>query len=819
MRPLPRRLAVALAAVLLAATPALAAAAPGDASARGPRGGGGGPGAADGAVDLSGSRQSYGTTNPLVVRNPVCDERLGRDQQENCRVTGTPEGRYPTSNYGFEIHIDTGVDNVVGNFQALLAHIANAIWLALLFVLGLVITLLGWAFELNPFTDNATMGEISAGLERFYRAFTSPWLVVALVIVGGVGLYRGLVKREVAATVGGTLLTVALMIGALVVIHAPRETVGKVSELSNQAAQSVIAAPQRGSLSNPTSSYAEATDEVWRDMTIPGFAALNFSNVDWALSEPDPVLLAKSNETACQDYAYLSSLDRRQLRRIFAVNGGQLDCSEIAPIAPRPRTNAEIWLRNSPGSEARDSLWDEFTDDPPYNTYFAIQGDGGAWTRLPLVLLIGLGLLGGIALFSWLALRIFVQTAVAFVLVLTTPVALFLPAFGESGRRAFGFWATTLLGALVSKLIYAALLSVVLFATTVVGSLIRGGGGVGAMMSFLVMAGLWWAVFLKREELVAWISVSRDDSEGGSGALGRLTGLYAATRMGGAILRPLGAGAGGAARGAAGAAAGGFLGSRHDRAEGTRRVAEGELERRARERLAGRRRDAENLISEQAGRRARLAALTAERAEAVEAAGRHRAAGSDAPDRWARGRHQDASRDADQRGERLAAEHGELSARIAADEAREAGARAFLARAEERRAASGSEWSAGNLANAREAIRRDANQPVSSGVHAWRVEMTPERYERLEGRERETAHRKVADALRQDRTAFGAIPDRPEGAVKRAGQRAYRGAVRREHGTAGHRQLQAAGRAARRERRRVDGGRARRLPPPGGASR
>ena len=37
---------------------------------------------------------------------------------------------------------------------------------------------------------------------------------------------------------------------------------------------------------------------------------------------------------------------------------------------------------------------------------------------------VALGLLGGICLLAWLALRIFVQTAVAFVLVLMTPIAL-----------------------------------------------------------------------------------------------------------------------------------------------------------------------------------------------------------------------------------------------------------------------------------------------------------------------------------------------------------------------------------------------------------
>src|SRR6185295_15054517 len=332
---------------------------------------------------------------------------------------------------------------------------------------------------------------------------------------------------QFAQAIAGSLLTVALMVAGLAILHEPRSTVGTVAGFTNDAAQAVIAAPQAGSVSNPSSSYAEATAETWNAMTLPGFAALNFSDMGWALSRPDPELLAKANETACLDYAYLRTIPRDALRRLLA-SGGEIDCDKVAAAVPPPRTNAELWLRNSPGSEARDSLWDEFTDDFPYSSYFAIQGDGGAWTRLPLVLLIGLGLLGGIALLAWLAIRIFVQTAVAFVLVLSTPLVLFMPAFGERGRAAFAFWAGTLAGALVSKLIYAALLAVTLFATNVVASLVP--TGAGAFMGFLVMAGLWWAVFLKRDDILSFLSVA-PDGEGGSGRLGALTGLYATQQL------------------------------------------------------------------------------------------------------------------------------------------------------------------------------------------------------------------------------------------------------------------------------------------------
>jgi hypothetical protein len=796
--------ATLLCAMVLASPAAQARAAPADGDQRGraaqasdrdSRGRGSARGG-DGAAGLvaGGDEHSLGQVNPLQVENPLCDKRLGRAEQRNCQVTGTPEGRYPTSNYGFEIHIDTGVDNIVGNFQSLLAHIADAIWMALLFVLSLVLTLLGWAFELSPFTDNRAMAEIGRGLERFYRAFTSPWLVFAFVAVGAWAVWRGLARRQFAQAIGGSLLTVALMVGALVILHEPRATVGTVAGFTNDASQAVIAAPQSGSVSNPSSSYAEATARTWSAMTLPGFAALNFSDMGWALSRPDPELLAKANERACRDYAYLRAIPRAALRRLLA-GGGEVDCGEVAAAVPAPRTNAEIWLRNSPGSEARDSLWDAFTDDFPYSSYLAIQGDGGAWTRLPLVLLIGLGLLGGIALLAWLSIRIFVQTAVAFVLVLSTPLALFMPAFGERGRAAFAFWAGTLAGALVSKLVYAALLAVTLFATNVVASLVP--AGAGAFMGFLVMAGLWWAVFLKRDDLLSFLSVA-PDGEGGSGRLGTLTGLYATQQLGRRVMAPLGYGARGA-RAAGAGARGGFTGIARDRSDATGKVASGQLARQAEQRLAARYRAEKGILGEQAERRAQLARLAAGRSDALKEARRHGRLASAArgPERE---RHEAARRSAEERAERLRAAHAEAKERIVQAGPREGEARAFVSQADERQRSSGARFSGEQLGRAREAIRREVDRPVHSGAHAWRVGMSPQRYESLTGREREHAQRQVAEQLRSDRLAFGAIPNRPAGLVGGPDRRRYRRHVRgRERGASDLREARLRARRARRQ--------------------
>ena len=136
----------------------------------------------------------------------------------------------------------------------------------------------------------------------------------------------------------------------------------------------------------------------------------------------------------------------------------------------------------------------------------AAQGGDGVLTRLSMLALFALGLLGAVLLLAWLAIRLFTQAAIAFVLLLAAPFALFFPMLGESGRAAFKTWGLTLIGATVAKVVYAAFLSVVLLGIAIFGSL-------GDATGFLLACAFAWAVFLKRASLIAWMSVG--DVEGG----------------------------------------------------------------------------------------------------------------------------------------------------------------------------------------------------------------------------------------------------------------------------------------------------------------
>ena len=142
-------------------------------------------------------------------------------------------------------------------------------------------------------------------------------------------------------------------------------------------------------------------------------------------------------------------------------------------------------------------------------------------TRLSMLALFAIGLLGAILLLAWLAIRLFTQAAIAFVLLLAAPFALFFPLLGDSGRRAFRTWGLTLVGATLAKVIYAAFLSVVLLGIAILGRL---GGSGGSATGFLLAAAFAWSVFLKRAELIGWLSVGEAD---GQAHLGLAPGIAA----------------------------------------------------------------------------------------------------------------------------------------------------------------------------------------------------------------------------------------------------------------------------------------------------
>lgn len=443
----------------------------------------------------------------LGLRNPTCDrldqirDRLTRVA---CETNGTPESHYPPTNYGFDTFIDTGFDAPMGTGLSIIVWLLNGVWLGVNFVLRCVFELLGLAFGLNPFGNGETMRQLSTSINRLYSRITNPWLST-LVVMGGIWFaYKGLVKREIGASVSGTLAAISMLVVGLWIVHSPAQTVGRLANMSNQVSLGVISAPQ-GSVSRPMGSFAEAMSATWPKLIEVPFAGLNFSDVSWAMGPPPEEAVEKANEKLCDD------VGTEALFEATTNSDGDVDkaCEEyVHNRYGKPKRVIDLYLRSSPNSPPREALWEYFDKDEGdrYKAKVAAQGGDGVLTRLSMLALFLVGLFGALMLLAWLALRLFTQAAIGFVLLLAAPLALFFPLLGDAGRRAFKTWGLTLLGATLAKVVYAAFLSIVLMGIATLG---RPGGAIG----FLLTAAFCWTVFLKRAELIKLLSVGDVDAK------------------------------------------------------------------------------------------------------------------------------------------------------------------------------------------------------------------------------------------------------------------------------------------------------------------
>jgi hypothetical protein len=707
------------------------------------------------ATSLASELGSSGQVDPLSglgIRNPVCDQPAqirSRATRSSCEITGTPETTYPASNYGFDVFIPTGITHPVGDFTAAFVTILNGIWLGLLFVLKLILTLLGLAFGLNPFANGPTMARISAAVGRIYAEVTDPWLS-ALVVCAGIALaYRGLIRRDVAGSVAGTAAAVAMLVLGLWVVHSPRETVGQLAGFSNEVALEVISAPQSGNLSRPVGSYAEAMSQTWSRLVEVPFAGLDFSDVEWALGPPPAEAVKRANDKFCEDngLALLTQLSN------LGLGTAKEKCGEFAEKRyGKPKRVIDLYLRSSPGSAARGALWDYFDDSEEYKPKVAAQGGDGVITRLSMLALFAIGLLGAILLLAWLAIRLFTQAAIAFVLLLAAPFALFFPLLGDSGRRAFRRWGLALLGAIAAKVIYAAFLSIVLLGIVILGAV---NGPAGSATGFLLSAAFAWAVFLKRAELIGWINVGEHEHLAGVG-IGGLAAFGLAQRLGRAPTRPIRGAAGwGRARASLGA-------------EATRRTARESVD------------DSARALADQRYREAQRTVAAFESASAPEA--RRRPAGGTTPSPRER-------------------EAGSTGDRGPPTPKRYRAAKQLIARAERNQEGGGERWRKPDLARFATEDRELLRRSKDPADHAHRAGYERSRFEQLRGPERERAEQEVEKARKRDAQRLAVAESRParllghpRGALERVRQiTAGDAATRRAHL-----------RSLRRERRQAD---------------
>ncbi len=317
-----------------------------------------------------------------------------------------------------------------------------------------------------------------------------------------------------------------MIVLAMWIIAKPADTVGAVYQVANEASLDLIAAPSQGTVADPQGSFATAMSSLWSQMVRGPWCALNFTSMSFCEGAPEQQAVQEAAKDAYRDNSILLA----DLAVALSSSGG--NCAAVPsserrciqryvethqPYGP-PATRADLYLRYSPGSQPRSDLWTYYhgTEDSHILLFdvggghagknpaaVAIQGTEGWITRIGLLLLLGLGLVGALLTLTWIAVRLLLQTCMGVLLLMLTPIVLVFPAFGETGRSMFGKWAKSLLGAMIGKAFYAAMLAAAVTGSSAIALLAGRGASFGT--SFLLLAAFWWAIFLKRNEVLALV--------------------------------------------------------------------------------------------------------------------------------------------------------------------------------------------------------------------------------------------------------------------------------------------------------------------------
>ncbi len=476
-------------------------------------------------------------TDPLVsngLGSPLCTgapggQALSPSSRRNCETSGFVGAAVPTGNFGIDVHIDTGLLGL--SSAQLLSIVQNLfvtpLWMALVWAVHALVVMLEWCFTIDLLEGDSLRGGVARGLHEMQSTITMPWLASVLAIASVICAYQGLIRRRVAESVARALLALAMMAGGIWVTVDPAGTVGVLGDWANRASLGTLAVTARGSPDDPGGALAVSMGLVFATAIEVPWCYLEFGDVDWCRnpSRLDPQLHAAALGLAS------SELDGAGCR---AAAAGSTDCpdgggpdaralEQSARLLRAARTNGAIFLALPPNGPARNAINDsnsllraicrsETATDchGPAAAPAEFRTNHGTWSRVGGLLLIAVGVLGMLMLLCFLALRLLGAAIFGLVYLLLAPAVTLAPALGDTGRAVFRRWAAHLLGAVVSKLLFAFLLGVVLAVLAILEHL----EALGWWTRWLLMSAFWWGLFARRHQILQLAGGGRDSERG-----------------------------------------------------------------------------------------------------------------------------------------------------------------------------------------------------------------------------------------------------------------------------------------------------------------
>jgi hypothetical protein len=477
--------------------------------------------------------------DPLVdngLGSPLCREgasaELSQTSARNCRISGFEAAQAPTGDYGFDVHINTGVTDVANDVDAEVLNTVQWSWTLLVAVVHGVIVMLEWCYTID-LLDSSVMGGITRGLRETQATFTQPWLVLALAVASVLALYHGIVRRQVTETLGQTLLMGGMMLGGFWVIVNPLGTVGALGAWANEASLGTLGAVAVGTPDHPERTLADSMGSVFNGAIGGPWCYMEFGNVRW-----------------CEDPARLDPRLRLAASKIAGKEQAAID-GQSAELLRGARTNGELFLALPANGPQRNSINQSGSllnalcggsEEPchgPTASEAEFRTGGGTLWRIAGLVLFWIGVLGMVLLLGFIALHLFGAAIFSLFLLLLAPAAVIAPALGDGGRAAFRTWASRLLGAVCSKLIYSFLLGVVLLMQRTLLTF----SAFGWAAQWLFVSAMWWGLFMKRRQVLGFAhgtgAGSRHHGIGGLRLASRLMAARELARVGGMVRRKL----------------------------------------------------------------------------------------------------------------------------------------------------------------------------------------------------------------------------------------------------------------------------------------
>ncbi len=343
--------------------------------------------------------------DPLVdngLGSHLCREglegELSHDAARDCRISGFEAAQAPTGNYGFDVHINTGVTDVANDLDVYILNPVQWSWTLLVSVVHAVIVVLEWCYTIDLFESSA-IGGIARGLRETRASFTQPWLVLALAIAAVFALYHGIVRRRVAQTLGEVALMGLMMLGGLWVIVNPLGTVGALDGWANEASLGTLAAVTTGSPAHSGRTFEESMRSIFSGAIGGPWCFMEFGDVSWCEStHVDPRLAAAARQIATKERAKIGNQSAELLSG--ASTNGELFLALPANGPQRNSINESGSLFNVLCGGSEEPCHGPTASEAEFRT-----GDGTLWRVLGLCLF-WVGVLGMVLLLGFIALRL-----------------------------------------------------------------------------------------------------------------------------------------------------------------------------------------------------------------------------------------------------------------------------------------------------------------------------------------------------------------------------------------------------------------------------